>query len=475
MTLKKNALWIILLNILLLMIALVYPKSLYIVLAFCIWIDIIYFCFCNIGRRIYLFVFLMAFFVFLMGRELLDVFGLHTVVSSFSDEVNAFAEKLLIISLLFLLLGYVASNRIRFRVFRKKPNDYNNTTVLVTRQVSLWLFYITFVFSAIQLIDVGRHMIQYGYLSTYTDYQSSIPYFITKIAEMTPISFWIFLATMPSLKEVKKHGWVFGIYLCMTLLTGKRFSFVSGFFVLIAYFVMRNSFLNDGKKWIGKKIVIIMLASIPVLSVLLFFFSRVRSGIDVSGVTATDAFTDFFYGQGVSINVIKYSHLHELGADKKYLFSSTMTFLQKNIISRALGVKSYSGNTVDNAINGNSLAHALSYFIYGSQYLGGRGIGSCYIAEAFHDFRYYGVALVNFIYGVVLNRFFDFRNKGVYGCTIALILLDSLLKAPRGSADGFVAEIVDFTTWGTIIVVFVLVKLIIKGKTVPSARVCEHS
>ena len=142
-----------------------------------------------------------------------------------------------------------------------------------------------------------------------------------------------------------------------------------------------------------------------------------------------------------------------------------MTFLQKNFIARLLGVKSYSGNTVDNALNGNSLAHALSYYLYGNNYLNGRGIGSCYIAEAYHDFKYVGVFLVNYVYGIVLNRFFDFENKGIYTGAISLILLDSLLHAPRGSADGFVSDIVDFTTWGTFIIVFIIAKALV-GRSV---------
>lgn len=219
---------------------------------------------------------------------------------------------------------------------------------------------------------------------------------------------------------------------------------------------MRNDVRSENQKWFKRRTAIICIAAVPVMAIFMYFFSRFRFGNSIDNTTATDALTDFFYGQGVSVNVIKYISMYKLDPTKKYMFSSTLTFLQKNIVARMIGVQSFSGNTVENALYGNSMAHALSYLLYGSRYLNGRGIGSCYIAEAFHDFGYGGVILVNFVYGFILNKFFDFKKKGVFSCAISLILLNSLLYAPRGSADGFVADMVDFTTWGTLIVVYVM-------------------
>lgn len=467
MKIKRGFLWILFINLLLLSIAILIPESRIIIPVLCVWMDLVLYCLDNISKRVYLLVFLIAFSVFLVGREVFDVFGLHTVISKFDVETNLFAEKLLLVSLIALALGYFTAEHVTTKKRNNRINSlgYESIRITSTRQVSIYLFYGSFIFSVLQLIDVGLFMIRYGYLATYTSYHSSLPYILLKIADITPIAFWIFLATMPSKKDVKKNSLFFGIYLCLTLLTGKRFAFVSGFLVLIAYLIMRNTVKNDGEIWFKKSTALVCIFAVPALSILLYFFSRMRFGTDISGISFSDAFTDFFYGQGVSINVIKYSSLHEFSPEKKYMFSSVMTFLQKNFIARLLGVKSYSGNTVDNALYGNSLAHALSYYLYGNSYLNGRGIGSCYIAEAYHDFKYVGVFLVNYVYGIVLNRFFDFENKGIYTGAISLILLDSLLHAPRGSADGFVSDIVDFTTWGTFIIVFIIAKALV-GKSV---------
>lgn len=466
MHIKRHYIILVFANILMMIYAFFEPHTFFIMATLCIWFDLIVYCLLDFSNRVFLFTFLVAFFVFLMGREILDVFNLHTVVSVFKLEINIYAEQLLLLSLISLIIGYFVSNHIKVKVsvFHKKQIEYENSLIISIRKVSSLLFYFSLLLSVVQLLDIGRYMIRHGYLATYTSYTSGLPYLLVKLADITPISFWIYLSTMPSKKAVDIHSKIFAFYLAMTLLTGKRFAFVAGLLVLFAYYIMRNTIKSEGERWIKRSTIIICILSIPVAAVALYFFNTLRFGNSVDGISIRDAFTDFFYSQGVSINVIKYADMYELNPDKKYMFSSTLTFLQKNIIARILGVESYSGNTVENALYGNSMAHAMSYLLYGNRYLNGRGIGSCYIAEAFHDFGYIGVIVINFIYGAIIRRFFDFHKKGVFTGAISLILLNSLLYAPRGSADGFVADMVDFTTWGSIIFVYIVANLLSRKK-----------
>lgn len=470
---KTNQILLIAINLILIACTVFRPEIFFLVATICVWIDLLAYCFSNISKRVFLFVFLIAFFVFLLGREILDVFNLHTVISRFSTEINIHAERLLLISLLCIIIGYCASGHIKFASSRDRNVEYDTPMILSIRKVSSILFFFSFLFSIIQLLSIGRYILSHGYLSTYISFTSSLPYFFTKIADMTPVSFWLFLSTFPTKKEVDRHAVFFVIYLAMTLLTGRRFAFVAGLLVLFTYYSLRDNIKNEGTKWIKRSTIIICILAVPIGAVALYYFSRMRFGNVIEGTSLGDAFTDFFYSQGVSINVIKYAKMYDINPEKNYMFSSTLTFLQKNIIARFLGVHSYSGNTVENATNGHSLAHAMSYLLYGDRYLNGRGIGSCYIAEAFHDFGYFGVVIVNLIYGVILNKFFDFRRKGVFTGTISLILLNSLLYAPRGSTDGFVADIVDFTSWGTIITVYILSYLISKRVSRTTETVIE--
>ena len=461
MYLNQKQLILIALNVIFLSCTIIIrPEVFFLVAAVCVWIDLLAYCLADFSNRVFLFVFLIAFFVFLIGRELLDRFNLHTVVSSFPSDINAHAERLLFISLVSIALGYIISQNIRIASPRDRRIEHDTPMTLSIRKISSALFIFTFLFSIMQLLDVGRYMLSHGYLATYTSYSSRLPYLLVKLADITPVAFWIYLSTFPGKKEVDHHSIIFVVYLAMTLLTGKRFAFVAGLLVLFTYYSMRGSIKNEGTKWLKRSTIVICILIIPVGAVALHFFSRLRFGNTIDGTSIRDAFTDFFYSQGVSINVIKYSKMYDINPDKNYMFSSTLTFLQKNFFARILGVHSYSGNTIENAVNGNSLAHAMSYLLYGDRYLSGRGIGSCYIAEAFHDFGYVGVVLVNVIYGIVINKFFDFKKKSVFTGAISFILLNSLLYAPRGSADGFVADIVDFTTWGSIIGIYIIANIV---------------
>ena len=442
------------LNVVLIAMTLILPDYTYILLCMLVWLDLIVYCGFQIQKRVFMFMFLLAFFIFLMGREILDTFGLHEVVTSFPKEVDIHAERLLIISLLSVFLGYVISDHIVLKGSKSRDINYESDMMHIYRKVSLHLFYGSMIFSAVRLVYSGFYILQYGYFATYTSESFGLPWAIEKLSDLTPIAFYLFLSTMPEKKQTDKHSRVYGIYLIMTLMSGKRFSFVAGFLILLAYYLKRNEINSGGVRWLKRRTIIITILVIPFLFVFLYIFGSIRFLNEVGDFSFKDAQTDFLYGQGVSIHVIKFTYMHEFNPDKIYSLSSTITFLQKNIISRVIGIKSYSGNTVNNALYGNSLGHALSYYIYGSRYLTGRGTGSCYIAEAFHDGGYVGVILWNLIYGVVLNRFFNFKKMGVFGCTISLLLLKSLLLAPRGSADGFVADIVDVTTWTAFLFVF---------------------
>ena len=117
---------------------------------------------------------------------------------------------------------------------------------------------------------------------------------------------------------------------------------------------------------------------------------------------------DFINQQGVSINVIK--RYIEYGANlpkgKLYFIGSTLSVLARSPIGRILNIAVYGGNTVENAMNGFSFAHALSYLVKGKQYLNGNGMGSSYIAEIMYSFGYMGVFIANIFFSFI--RFFLF-------------------------------------------------------------------
>ena len=55
-----------------------------------------------------------------------------------------------------------------------------------------------------------------------------------------------------------------------------------------------------------------------------------------------------------------------------------------------------------------------------------------------------------------------FEGKDIWELTIMLIALKAFMLSPRGNADGFVAALVDFTTWGTILIIYFASKALLK-------------
>jgi len=175
---------------------------------------------------------------------------------------------------------------------------------------------------------------------------------------------------------------------------------------------------------------------------------------------------DFIYQQGVSINVIK--RYIEYGANlpkgKLYFIGSTLSVLARSPIGRILNIAVYGGNTVENAMNGFSFAHALSYLVMGKQYLNGNGMGSSYIAEIMYSFGYMGVFIANIFYGVFLRKFFKLKKDKVWINTIIIIMMKSLFFAPRGSFDAFFSDLLSVNVWLTLIFVYLFSSMIYKNK-----------
>ncbi len=86
------------------------------------------------------------------------------------------------------------------------------------------------------------------------------------------------------------------------------------------------------------------------------------------------------------------------------LHNTKSVLFENAILRKMLDIRVYNGNSIENALYGHSLAHRLSYLEYGDYYLQGHGVGSCYIAELYHDFGVIGVMAGNYIYGYILRK-----------------------------------------------------------------------
>lgn len=428
----------------------------YFACAIIIWTSLVFYSIKNLNDNSALLAFLIGFFNFLMGRQILERLNMHTVELVFSEDLNIHAERLICLSLLCFTIGVILFRKVKFVIGRHKRRYSDATEIAIIKYVSRTFFLLTFPFNMLNVIDAAAYVLRYGYLAYYTSYSYSLPYIARKLADISIVAFWIYMATMPRKRECRLEIGLYLLYLVTTLFTGKRYPFVSGMLIFFVYATYRNSRPGDEfEKWYKKRTIIMIVLAMPFLVGILSIFNDIRFGKEITNSSIIDAITSFVYQQGGSINFIKRAELYkmQLPENKLYMFGNIIRILKQNAIGRILGSRSYSGNTVDNALYGNSMAHALSYIVLKKAYLEGNGLGSCFIAEAYHDFGYFGVAFVSLFYGYIFSNWFRFSNNNIWGNAVKFLVLRELILAPRGSVDGFVGRLLDITTWGTVLII----------------------
>ena len=135
-------------------------------------------------------------------------------------------------------------------------------------------------------------------------------------------------------------------------------------------------------------------------------------------------------------------------------------FITKNVLLRPiLGTTIYEGNTIEMALYGNSYGQTITYLGWGpAVYLAGRGMGSCFIAEAFHDIGFLGIVLFSVIYGIVLTKVNKLQKGHWIKNAIILIALYHILYAPRDSAGSFISAFFNYSFIVTILIIYFLSK-----------------
>ena len=120
-----------------------------------------------------------------------------------------------------------------------------------------------------------------------------------------------------------------------------------------------------------------------------------------------------------------------------------------------------SGNSVNMVVNGNSLAHKLSYVVFGeAYYLEGHGRGSSFILETYYDGGLPFVFLYSFVIGIFLSNINRIIQKKSWFLNIVVITCMSYIyMIPRSSACSFFSFLVTPHFWLLIIFVALAVKL----------------
>lgn len=468
--LKSNMVVFIFALILFNILALILNTSILFLAVFNIWTISFIYALNDLKKNLVYFMFLIAFFVFLVGGhfcyELLNMELPHY----YSEDIYQHSNLCILISLISIFITYIFMQKFSFK--RNYALSYfgPSNRIRSIGHFSKLLFYITAPVWYYSLIEVVVYVLTHSYHSYYTDYSSESHFVVRAIAAMTPYFFYLFIATLPKLEECKKSIALYMSFAVLSLLTGKRGTFVfMGLFVILYLLFRQYHEKNKNISWIKKEYIRIGLVCIPFLLVFLYLFNFYRFDKEIGQISILDMFFGFFQSQGISSSVIRLERVYEnlLNSEAYYSLFGLVKYYRTNTLLRILFDPqydfSYIHHSVDFAVLGNSLDAALSYRVL-YNYLTGAGLGSCYIAELYHDGGYIAIICGSILYGIILyiscNVLHNYYKYSVWSIAVCFATVESFLKAPRWNFDIIFSYFLDLGMWTAFFIVFFIIKLI---------------
>lgn len=394
--------------------------------------------------------FLIAFFVFLIGRQFCYHYLHVEQVYEYLDVTNNTTYLALCICMIGLCAGIILGRKGKIRVFSPGHKSFlDKDSYGRNYQVACLLFFLiafscSVIAASLQAVFVQR----VGYLESYTEDAggAGIPRIVSAFAKTTPLMLGLLLATRPKRNTAKLILVMYEAYGVLTLFTGQRYPFVGVSIYVFIYCVIRG---RTEEGWLKKKHIIAAAVGVPLLVIFLNAYDTVRLGKEFSMRGVGNSFQEFLVQQGGSVNTIRRTiyNAEDLQDMKFVSFSGVYSVVFENPIGRRIfNITTYTGNSIERAFHTHSLAHRLSYLAYGDLYLQGRGAGTSFVAELLHDFGMLGVFLGSLLYGVILSRIagVSFSNKLHDGLRLAMIYY--LLMAPRGEFDSFISGVINIYT-----------------------------
>lgn len=196
--------------------------------------------------------FMLTFFFFVMGYEFINTLYNGALIRDTSLEANSHYYLSVLLSLIGIIFGYqikigVENNVDDFKEF------INKKKVISTRKVAKYVFFATYLFWILPVIERVLFVREFSYYESYVSYSSNIPALFLVIGKICPIVFSLYLATFPSKQECKLPIYMYVFHAFIYLLTGKRYMTVVSILFLVIYFIIRNNTDKVIKvEWISK-------------------------------------------------------------------------------------------------------------------------------------------------------------------------------------------------------------------------------
>lgn len=430
------------------------------------WISNLLYTMASLQRRFIFGVFNLTFFLFVMGRMTISFifykdFGLDYRFDIISKVFSIIMLALVSIRIFYSLFEkrYVVKRSIK----RKTTDNYFDVSLL--QKACIYLYWITFIFSVIYVLERVLYVQATSYTSYYTSFKTSLPSMFAKFYTMNEIFFFIYLATNPRKKGFLVLGLSFLAIGALSLGYGQRNPIALRFCILVlTYIPLRELFRKQNEeKWVTKKYRFWLLVSVPLAIIFFTFWGSFRVADNQNfSFSIGEAFLSFFDSQGNSARILAETvlNINSFPENRIYTLGPIVEFLQNNIFYKALfgSATYYDGFTVEGAIEGWNFADVISYLYSPFHYLNGVGLGSTYLAETFEDFGYTGIIVISAIYMAIISYIVKNYKKNYFISGIVLILIYDIIYAPRDSALSFMGRIFSITFLTSIVCVYLTYK-----------------
>lgn len=412
------------------------------VLDMCVWICMMISAYTRIERNFLQFAFGIVFFIFLMGREFLEQYSLHSTEADFPERINDHLSVCIFVALVSFWIAFALFNK-RRKEANMKATDVNSYYMAI-RKYAKKVFFMSMPFAFVTTFVRSAVVLTVGYQNSYLvmpelTERFPILYVLDKIGLMMTASFCVFSAAQPQKREFYKLGKWFLLYSFLTLFEGARGTFLINILVYGAILAYMQCLCPDENWFEKKRYVRWAIIGVPVVMIASVAISIGRSGEDWREMDMTEAMTDFVYQQGVTGQVTKRAYENQSSIPKPVSGFYTLEFLYSGLPARLLGNKVYAGNTEEHALKGNSMKMALAYAMMGDEFLDGRGTGSSYIIETFYDFGYIGIAFGTICYAFLLSLVHRTSQKSILSKSLSFIVIDHILWSIRAGFTDFLA------------------------------------
>lgn len=398
-------------------------------------------------------------FTFLLCRPLMLLIqgaeGMYYFIwLTFPPDAQRFPLTALFLTLLFLRLGAMLAARADQSASDAPPplaqREQRSEFLCVLQRTSLLIFLAALACQALLSRETLLFMRDHEYADFYVDFHSRYPFYVHTLAAMLKYALCLYLATMP-----RKRAAFFPLSLYLlsavpSLLVGMRNPIVLAALFILVYYLLRD-ILGDGERWMGRLERGAVLVLLPVAILLLSLYNYVRSGLTHTSKLWV-LFLNFFYGQGVSYDVLcrGYMAIPNLpdAIPKNYTFGPFIDYILHGTVAQKLfgAVDLGTQNSELLAVYGHSFSHSMSYVAH-PEYLEGHGWGSSYLLEVFADWGYWGVVLFSLLLGFALVWCFRLLRRGVLLRTVTLTALTGVFYIPRDSAMGWLQFLVTLQFW----------------------------